>query len=154
SSPARRRRPRGSPIRPPRFGCSANPRYRSKSCSIGWPIGLHAICLVSTSPRNSRFAMAAIEAPAVVDLTAADAARACALSDKVGWNQTADDWRFFIAHGRTLGLFAGRELIATAAALPYQGTFGWVSMVIVDPAWRRRGFARGLMDACIETLRR
>jgi ribosomal protein S18 acetylase RimI-like enzyme len=97
--------------------------------------------------------MGAIEALAQAALTQTDVPRALALSNKVGWNQTAADWRLFIAHSRTIGLFDGdKGLVATAAALPYEG-FGYISMVIVDPAWRRRGLARRLMNECIETLR-
>jgi ribosomal protein S18 acetylase RimI-like enzyme len=98
--------------------------------------------------------MGATEALAQAALTQADVARALALSAKVGWNQTADDWRLFITHGRTIGLFDGDEgLVATAAALPYHNGFGYISMVIVEPSWRRRGLARRLMGECIETLR-
>jgi ribosomal protein S18 acetylase RimI-like enzyme len=97
--------------------------------------------------------MGATEALVAATLTPADVPGALALSSKVGWNQTADDWRLFIARGRTIGLFdAAPALIATAAALPYDG-FGYISMVIVDPAWRRRGLARRLMGECIDTLR-
>jgi len=98
--------------------------------------------------------MGAIDALVEASLTPSDVPRALALSAKVGWNQTADDWRLFIAHGRTIGLFDGDDgLVATAAALPYYNGFGYISMVIVDPAWRRRGLARRLMGECIETLR-
>jgi ribosomal protein S18 acetylase RimI-like enzyme len=98
--------------------------------------------------------MGATEALVEAALTDADVPSALALSAKVGWNQTADDWRLFIAHGRTIGLFDGDEgLVATAAALPYHNRFGYISMVIVDPAWRRRGLARRLMGECIDTLR-
>ena len=99
--------------------------------------------------------MAATEALAQAPLTQGDIARALALSAKVGWNQTAHDWRLFIAHGRTIGLFDRDEgLVATAAALPYENDFGYISMVIVEPAWRRRGLARRLMGECIDDLRR
>jgi ribosomal protein S18 acetylase RimI-like enzyme len=98
--------------------------------------------------------MGATEALVEASLTQADVPSALALSAKVGWNQTADDWRLFIAHGRTIGLFDGDDgLIATAAALPYYNGFGYISMVIVDPVWRRRGLARRLMGECIEILR-
>jgi ribosomal protein S18 acetylase RimI-like enzyme len=98
--------------------------------------------------------MGATEALAQAFLTEGDVPGALALSNKVGWNQTAEDWRLFIAHGRTIGLFDADEgLVATAAALPYHNGFGYISMVIVDPAWRRRGSARRLMGECIETLR-
>jgi ribosomal protein S18 acetylase RimI-like enzyme len=98
--------------------------------------------------------MGATEALVEASLTPGDVPGALALSAKVGWNQTADDWRLFIAHGRTIGLFDGDDgLIATAAALPYYNGFGYISMVIVDPAWRRHGLARRLMGECIEILR-
>ncbi|HML12056.1 MAG TPA: GNAT family N-acetyltransferase [Xanthobacteraceae bacterium] len=98
--------------------------------------------------------MGATEALVEAPLTQADVPRALALSNKVGWNQTAADWRLFIAHGRTIGLFDGDDgLVATAAALPYHSGFGYISMVIVEPAWRRRGLARRLMGECIDALR-
>jgi GNAT superfamily N-acetyltransferase len=99
--------------------------------------------------------MAAIEALAQAPLTAADIPRALTLSAKVGWNQTAGDWRLFVDRAQTTGLFdAEAGLVATAVALPYDNGFGWISMVIVDPAWRRRGLARRLMGECVEVLRR
>jgi ribosomal protein S18 acetylase RimI-like enzyme len=99
--------------------------------------------------------MAAIEALVQGALTPADVPGALALSAKVGWNQTADDWRLFVDRAQTIGLFDGDSgLVATAAALPYGNGFGWISMVIVDPAWRRRGLARRLMGECIGALRR
>jgi ribosomal protein S18 acetylase RimI-like enzyme len=99
--------------------------------------------------------MAAIEALVEATLTPEDVPRALALSAKVGWNQTADDWRLFVARGRVTGLFEGPSgLIATAAVLPYDNGFGYISMVIVDPAWRRRGLARRLMGECVDALRR
>jgi ribosomal protein S18 acetylase RimI-like enzyme len=99
--------------------------------------------------------MAAIEALVEATLTPEDVPRALALSAKVGWNQTADDWRLFVARGRVTGLFDGTAvLVATAAVLPYDNGFGYISMVIVDPAWRRRGLARRLMAECIDALRR
>lgn len=98
--------------------------------------------------------MGATEALVQAPLTQRDVPGALALSNKIGWNQTAEDWRLFIAHGRTIGLFDADEgLVATAAALPYENGFGYISMVIVEPAWRRRGLARRLMGECIEILR-
>ena len=98
--------------------------------------------------------MADIDGPRQRDLVGSDIPAALALSDAAGWNQTDADWSLFITHGRTIGLFApGETLVATAAALPYDGGFGWISMVIVADAWRRRGLARRLMNACVETLR-
>ncbi len=96
-----------------------------------------------------------IESLRQAKLAAEDIAGALALSSAVDWNQTAADWALFIARGHAIGLFDPRQrLVATAAALPYEDGFGWISMVIVAADWRRRGLARRLMGACVETLRR
>lgn len=89
----------------------------------------------------------------LVDCGVADVADAQALSDAAGWNQTADDWRLFMRHGRTVGLRTDRaELVATAAALPYGKAKGWISMVLVAQPWRHRGLATRLLAICAEHL--
>ena len=75
-----------------------------------------------------------------------------ALSTEAGWNQTADDWRHFIEKGRAIGVRAEGRLIASAAALPYDGPFGFIGMVLVTPRFRRQGIATALVDRCIEEL--
>lgn len=97
--------------------------------------------------------MAASEAGPIERLGAGDLDACMALSLEAGWNQTADDWRHFIREGRTFGTRApGGRLIASAAALPYDGPFGFVSMVLVTADWRRRGLATRLVDRCVEEL--
>ena len=88
-------------------------------------------------------------------LVAADAAGGLALSAAAGWNQTADDWALFIERGHAFGWrdAAGR-LVATAAALPYGGGLGWISMVLVAPVHRHHGLATRLMARCVEALQR
>lgn len=97
--------------------------------------------------------MAASEAGPIEQLRAGDLDACMALSIEAGWNQTADDWRHFISEGRSFGNRApdGR-LVASAAALPYDGPFGFVSMVLVTADWRRRGLATRLVDRCVEEL--
>ena len=87
-------------------------------------------------------------------LTEHDIDGGLALSDAAGWNQTGDDWRLFIRHGRTIGLrdAAGRW-VATAAALPYGSERGYVSMVLVAEAWRHRGLASRLLAESVSHLR-
>lgn len=89
-----------------------------------------------------------------VRLSPGDEQDALALSRDVGWNQLAADWTHFIQEGLTIGLRdrSGR-LVATSAALPYDGPFGFVSMVIVTPAMRRRGLASALVRICADDLR-
>ncbi|MBU7575679.1 MAG: GNAT family N-acetyltransferase [Hydrogenophaga sp.] len=99
--------------------------------------------------------MAPSEALTSVTLGPADVPDGLALSDAAGWNQTADDWRLFATQGRVFGLRDGDAgpLVATAAALPYDGGIGWVSMVLVNPAWRHQGLATALMARCVAHLR-
>jgi GNAT superfamily N-acetyltransferase len=97
--------------------------------------------------------MAVSDQLGIVGLTASDIDGAMALSTEAGWNQTADDWRHFIRKGRTIGVRDGEgTLVASAAALPYDGPFGFIGMVLVTQSWRRRGIATRLVDRCIETL--
>jgi GNAT superfamily N-acetyltransferase len=98
--------------------------------------------------------MVASESLTPIAVGASDRAGALALSDASGWNQTADDWALFIGHGQVLGHRSeDGELVATGAALPYDCGQGWISMVLVTAAWRHRGLATGLLDACVSILR-
>jgi GNAT superfamily N-acetyltransferase len=77
-----------------------------------------------------------------------------ALVAEAGWNQTPADWDIFLTLGQVLSARA-REgtLVGTAATLPYAGGFGWISMVLVSKAWRRRGIGTRLLNRCVEMLR-
>jgi GNAT superfamily N-acetyltransferase len=86
-------------------------------------------------------------------LESAQVAAALELSTEAGWNQTAEDWRIFLAHGRVTGVFAaGRRLVATAAILPY-AAFGYIAMVLVTKTFRHRGIATRLMRDAAAALR-
>lgn len=97
--------------------------------------------------------MVASESLVRMTLTPADVAGGLALSTAAGWNQTPEDWRLFIGHGDVVGLKdeAG-TLVATAAALPYGGGQGWISMVLVHPSWRQRGLATQLLADGVKAL--
>jgi GNAT superfamily N-acetyltransferase len=88
-------------------------------------------------------------------LTDADLPAACGLSMAAGWNQVADDWRVMLAQGRAIGLEApdpDARLIASALTLPLAPRLAWISMVLVDAAWRRRGLGTRLLERCIAAL--
>jgi GNAT superfamily N-acetyltransferase len=98
--------------------------------------------------------MASTEALAEGPLAAADLGAACALVAEAGWNQNAADWRIFLELGSVIALkTADGGLAATAATLPYPSGFGWISMVLVSAAFRRRGIATRLLGKCISRLR-
>jgi GNAT superfamily N-acetyltransferase len=98
--------------------------------------------------------MASIERLKETPLRAADLEAAQGLVAEAGWNQVAADWRLFLELGQG---FAARDaaagLVGTAATLPYPSGFGWISMVLVPKAFRRRGIATRLLERCIEALK-
>lgn len=81
-------------------------------------------------------------------LTHKDLAFAHALRAQVGWNQTYADWERFLAtqpDGCFLAESAGQP-VGTATTTIYGPELAWIGMVIVDPAQRRRGFGRALLQ--------
>lgn len=75
-----------------------------------------------------------------------------ALSRAAGWNQNAADWKLMLEIGRGWGLsLADGTLIASTLVLPYRG-FAWVSMVLVLPEHRRRGYASRLLRRALAEL--
>ena len=86
-------------------------------------------------------------------LSEGDLENAQALVAEAGWNQNANDWRIFLELGSAIAVQDGDgRLAATAATLPYPSGFGWISMVLVGQAFRRRGIATRLLGRCIESL--
>jgi GNAT superfamily N-acetyltransferase len=74
------------------------------------------------------------------------------LSRSAHWNQNAADWRLMLEIGRGWGIALGDgTLAASTLVLPYGG-FAWVSMVLVLPSQRRRGFATRLLRIALEDL--
>ena len=88
--------------------------------------------------------------PMLVD----DIGEGLGLSAEAGWNQIAADWEIMLACGEGFCVRdnAGR-VIATCVVLPYaEGGFGWVSMVLVHPTFRKRGLATMLLGRAVNTL--
>jgi GNAT superfamily N-acetyltransferase len=75
------------------------------------------------------------------------------LSAEPQWNQVAADWRLMIEAGDSFGLFTPEgRLVASGLTVPFDGPFGWISMILVTQAFRRRGLATHLMRRCIDAL--
>ena len=86
-------------------------------------------------------------------LTEAHLEGALRLTRSANWNQDADDWRMMLALGRAWGITEGDgTLAASTLVLPYDG-FAWVSMVLVLPEHRRKGYASQLLRTAIAWLR-
>ncbi len=93
-------------------------------------------------------------------LVAADIPAALRLSEEAGWNQGRGRLAAVLAAGQGIGATDGDMLVATALTLPYgdpgsgsASPFGWISMVLVTAAWRRRGLATWLLNRCIRVFR-
>lgn len=83
-----------------------------------------------------------------------DARAALRLSREPGWNQVAADWRLMLKVGDSFGVATeDGKLIASGLTVPFGRPFGWISMILVTSAFRRRGLATHLMGRCIAALR-
>jgi GNAT superfamily N-acetyltransferase len=83
-------------------------------------------------------------------LSAADLPAGLALSRQAGWNQTEADWRR-VHDLQPDGCFVADcdgTVAGTAATLVF-GKVAWIALVLVDPAWRRRGIGRALMEQAL-----
>lgn len=97
--------------------------------------------------------MASTETPAIVPLDEAGIADGLALVEEAGWNQVADDWRVMIRNGHTVGCRdRDGRFVASGLAMPYGERIGWISMVLVAGAWRRRGIATRIVEHCAQWL--
>ena len=90
----------------------------------------------------------------IVALTHRDIDAGLALSDAAGWNQTADDWAFFVDAGRALGMRDDEGRLVATAACHGDGHQAWISLVLVAAEARHRGMASALVTRCIEQIRR
>jgi GNAT superfamily N-acetyltransferase len=87
-------------------------------------------------------------------LTAADIPVAMRIEEAAGWNQTETDWHNLLrlAPDTCFGVECSGVLAATATAVCYARRLAWMGMVLTDPAHRRLGFARRLMEHALDAL--
>ena len=91
--------------------------------------------------------MSSLAGVLIREMSLVDIRAGLALCRASRWNQTERDWRHFLMtapHGALVAVENGL-VIGTVATLPY-GPFTWISMVLVDPAARRRGVGTLLLD--------
>jgi GNAT superfamily N-acetyltransferase len=84
-----------------------------------------------------------------------DLAEAMRLKELARWNQTEADWRRLLRL-EPRGCFAAwldGRIVATTTTTSYGQDLAWIGMVLVDPAYRRRGIATRLMRAALDYLR-
>jgi len=88
-------------------------------------------------------------------MTQSDIAAGMRLCNLAGWNQTAADWELFLdsdPEGSFVAMCNG-QIAGVAATITYGGLLAWISMVLVDPQFRRMGIASMLMKRAIEHLK-
>jgi GNAT superfamily N-acetyltransferase len=86
-------------------------------------------------------------------LTSSDLDGALTLSTAIGWNQRAEDWRMLlhVAPAASFAAIADGRVVGTAIGIDY-GRFGWIAMMIVDPAYRGRGLGAQLLERAMKAL--
>ncbi len=83
-------------------------------------------------------------------LAEGDVEGALGLSAASGWNQRAADWHMLlqIAPSGSFAAVDGDRIVGTAIGIDY-GRFGWIAMMLVDPAYRRQGVGARLLEAAM-----
>ena len=91
--------------------------------------------------------------PSMVVLTEADVEAGLRLSGEMGWNQLPADWLLYLRHGHTVGFRRpDGVVVGTGAAMPYEGGFGYLALVLVTADRRRRGLGTRLVAHGIDWL--
>jgi GNAT superfamily N-acetyltransferase len=76
-----------------------------------------------------------------------------ALSRAANWNQNEADWCLMLRSGHGWGISVQGQLVASTLVLPFE-RFAWISMVLVLPAHRRKGYATRLLRIALEDLKK
>jgi GNAT superfamily N-acetyltransferase len=88
-------------------------------------------------------------------LTSEDLPFARELSRGAGWNQTRADWERFLelGHGGCFLAEHDGHPAGTATTITYGSDLAWIGMVLVHPAFQRRGIGTDLLKGAIRFLR-
>ena len=92
--------------------------------------------------------------PVIRRLGIDDLGAAVGLSVGAGWNQTADDWQmlFRLAPDGCFSAEADDRIVGSAIGIDY-GSYGWIAMMLVEPAYRGRGVGGALLEAAMGAIR-
>ena len=73
----------------------------------------------------------------------------------IGWNQTLDDWERLFELAPDEGCFVAElnsEVAGTVTTIAYPNEVGWIGMLLVHPAYQRRGIGMHLLVRAIDRL--
>jgi GNAT superfamily N-acetyltransferase len=85
-------------------------------------------------------------------MTPADLPDGLRLCRAAHWNQLEDDWRVFLDRGGAFVAVEDGDIVGSVAYLPFDASFTWLSMMLVDPAARRSGIGTRLMETCLDAI--
>jgi GNAT superfamily N-acetyltransferase len=88
-------------------------------------------------------------------MIAGDVPRGMALTNQAGWNQSPADWQRLL-HLQPDGCFVAESdgAVVGTACLTVFGSVGWISMVLVDAAYRNHGIGTRLLEHSLSYLDR
>jgi GNAT superfamily N-acetyltransferase len=91
---------------------------------------------------------------ALRQMTSGDIAAGMRLVGKAGWNQTEADWQLFmqLSPDRCYVAVADGRVVGTITTLDYGGQVAWISMLLVDPAFRHMGVGSRLFDRALAAV--
>lgn len=74
------------------------------------------------------------------------------LKTSAGWNQTPADWSMLLTARGARHFVARYDSVdaGCVTVLPYDEAFSWIGMLLVDPAFSRRGIGRTLLLASLD----
>ncbi|MCA1760609.1 MAG: GNAT family N-acetyltransferase, partial [Bacteroidales bacterium] len=88
-------------------------------------------------------------------LTIQDIPLAWELSRAEGWNQTEKDWRILVENPGNVCLALEEEgkIVGTATAMNYENKVAWIGMVLIDKAFRGKGYSKLLLSELLNQLK-
>src|SRR5512138_1069645 len=92
--------------------------------------------------------------PTLRHLSIGDAAACTALANRVHWAHDVTTWERCIRWSgeNALCLTIGDQIITTALLTRYSDKLAWIGMVVTDPDYQGRGYAKRMMLTAIDLL--